>query len=60
MPTKIPEANELAYTLKKIEVNFSNFSAWHQRSKVLATMYDKGLIEEAKTKDEGEFDRYSL
>lgn len=27
--------NELAYALRKIESNFSNFSAWHQRTQLL-------------------------
>lgn len=54
MPVKLPDETELAYTLKKIEANFSNFSAWHQRSKVFQIMWDKGLLEESKSKDEGE------
>jgi hypothetical protein len=33
MPIHTP-ATEIAYTQQKIEANFSNFSAWHQRSKV--------------------------
>ncbi|KAJ9115612.1 hypothetical protein QFC20_000937 [Naganishia adeliensis] len=37
--SKTPET-EIRYTTKKIESNFSNFSAWHQRTKELGKVWD--------------------
>jgi len=46
--------DELAYTKRKIEANFSNFSAWHQRSKVYTALWAHGVSpeEQRKVKDE--------
>jgi geranylgeranyl transferase type-2 subunit alpha len=36
----VPNEQELAFTTKKIEQNFSNYSSWHQRSYILSKIYE--------------------
>lgn len=41
MPVQRPLTEELKYTQSKIESNFSNFSAWHYRTKTLAAIWEE-------------------
>jgi geranylgeranyl transferase type-2 subunit alpha len=53
MPVRRSEQSELAYTTRKIEANFSNFSAWHQRSKVLISLWEAGKLDPIKSRENG-------
>ncbi len=51
----ISPAEELAYTMERINANFSNYSSWHYRSKLLPLVYpaEGGIqITEEKTREE--------
>ena len=60
MPVKKPDIEEFAYTTKKIEASFSNFSAWHQRSKVYPLLWESGVLDHKKSQEEGAPCRFAL
>ena len=53
MPVKKPDIEEFAYTTKKIEASFSNFSAWHQRSKIYPLLWESNVLDHKKSQEEG-------
>lgn len=48
--------DELKYTQKKIESSFSNFSAWHLRTKLLGGLWETMSVREVAVAKDAEFE----
>ncbi|EGG19656.1 protein geranylgeranyltransferase type II [Cavenderia fasciculata] len=56
----MPMEKEFGYTTEKIEQNFSNYSAWHQRSSLIPQMYPQPEQLFEKLKEEFEWVRNAV
>lgn len=55
----VPDLEELEFTTSKLEKNFSNYSSWHYRSKLLRKLYPSKVHDlpiEADKHNEGTVD----